>query len=228
MKRQIVLDTETTGLSAKNGDRIIEIGCVELVNRRFTGRTFHQYINPERSIDVGAQAVHGISRDFLKDKPIFSAIVDAFFEFCEGAELIIHNAEFDIGFINAELKWVNYRCLDITTSCKVIDTLALARQKHPGQANNLDALCRRYSVDASRREFHGALLDANLLAQVFLSMTSEQASLWGLELPASQSMSSKPSEELVRVAPMAVGAALKVIRANLDEIKAHQAFIDSL
>jgi DNA polymerase-3 subunit epsilon len=228
MKRQIVLDTETTGLSAKNGDRIIEIGCVELVNRRFTGRTYHQYINPERAIDVGAQAVHGISSDFLKDKPIFSKVADEFFEFCDGAELVIHNAPFDIGFINAELNYLNYRYVDITQVCAVIDTLLLARQKHPGQANNLDALCKRYGVDASRREFHGALLDANLLAQIYLSMTSEQASLFGLDMPISVSAPKNRVEESSELMPVNLETHLKIIRANEDEMKAHQDFFEHL
>ena len=228
MKRQIVLDTETTGLSAQNGDRIIEIGCIELVNRRFTGRTYHQYINPQRSIDVGAQAVHGISSDFLKDKPVFSEVVDAFFEFCDGAELIIHNASFDISFINAEFKQINYRCKDITKQCEIIDSLVVARQKHPGQANNLDALCKRYGVDTSHREFHGALLDANLLSQVYLAMTSEQASLFGLEMPIGGGAPKNKTEESAEFVAMNLENHLKIIRANDHEMKAHMAFLERL
>jgi DNA polymerase-3 subunit epsilon len=225
--RQIVLDTETTGLSAKDGHRIIEIGCIEMVDRRFTGKTYHQYINPEREVDAGAQAVHGISNDFLKDKPVFSAIAEDFFAFCDGGELIIHNASFDIGFINAELEWLKFHCTDITERCQVLDTLMLARKKHPGQANNLDALCRRYSVDASSREFHGALLDSELLAQVYLSMTSEQGSLFGgaQEKPAQQ----QAGDVKVAAQPrQSKSYDLPVIQADETEQAAHQAFVEKV
>jgi DNA polymerase-3 subunit epsilon len=225
MKRQIVLDTETTGLDAKNGDRIIEIGCIELVDRRFTGRAYHQYINPQRDIDVGAQAVHGISSDFLKDKPIFSQVVDEFFEFCDGAELIIHNAPFDIGFINAEFQHLKYKCRDITKKCEVLDSLIVARQKHPGQANNLDALCKRYSVDASGREYHGALLDAQLLAHVYLAMTSEQSSLFGGETNAAKNAPKKEASAAVAQVAIDVPQNLTVIQANATELEAHQTFM---
>lgn len=225
MKRQIVLDTETTGLDAQNGDRIIEIGCIELIDRRFTGRAYHQYINPQRDIDVGAQAVHGISSDFLKDKPVFSQVADEFFEFCDGAELIIHNAPFDIGFINAELQHLKYKCRDITKNCEVLDSLIVARQKHPGQANNLDALCKRYSVDASGREYHGALLDAQLLAHVYLAMTSEQSSLFGGEVDAAQNTPKEEASVSATQASIDVPQNLRVIRADATELEAHQAFI---
>jgi len=226
MKRQIVLDTETTGLDANNGDRIIEIGCIELVDRRFTGRSYHQYINPQRSIDVGAQAVHGISSDFLKDKPVFADIADAFFDFCDGAELVIHNAPFDIGFINAEFSHLNYKCKDINNNCEVLDSLPLARQKHPGQANNLDALCKRYSVDASGREYHGALLDAQLLAHVYLAMTSEQSTLFGGEGSKVAKQAQKTSEkEQVSIA-VDVSQPLKVIKASDKEVAEHNKFIE--
>lgn len=175
--RQIVLDTETTGLETSQGHRIIEIGCVELVNRRLTGRHYHQYINPEREVDAGAQAVHGISNAMLADKPVFARIADDFLQFVSDAELIIHNAAFDIGFINYELNMLRPGFGSITQRCNVIDTLLMARAKHPGQKNNLDALCKRYGVDNSQRELHGALLDAEILADVYLLMTGGQTAL---------------------------------------------------
>ena len=175
--RQIVLDTETTGLEPSQGHRIIEIGCVELVNRRLTGRHYHQYINPNRAIDQGAMEVHGISNEFLADKPVFEQVAEAFIEFVDGAELIIHNAPFDIGFLNNELKLLGDRRGKMSDHCSVIDTLVMARGKHPGQRNSLDALCRRYFVDNSARELHGALLDAEILADVYLLMTGGQKSL---------------------------------------------------
>lgn len=177
--RQIFLDTETTGLSADNGDRIIEIGCVELIGRRLTGRHFHVYINPEREVDEGAMAVHGISNEFLADKPRFREVVDEFFEFIKGAELIIHNAAFDIGFINHEFARLKDRPQlgEVLDHCSVLDTLLMARERHPGQRNNLDALCKRYGVDNSGRDLHGALLDAEILADVYLAMTGGQTSL---------------------------------------------------
>lgn len=175
--RQIVLDTETTGLETSQGHRIIEIGCVELVNRRLTGKHYHQYINPEREVDQGAYEVHGISNEFLADKPIFSQIADEFMRFLGDAELVIHNAAFDIGFINHELKLLGYEVKDVAERCHIVDSLLLARAKHPGQKNNLDALCKRYAVDNSQRELHGALLDAEILADVYLLMTGGQTNL---------------------------------------------------
>ncbi len=180
--RQIVLDTETTGLEPQEGHRIIEIGCVELVNRKLTGNRFHVYINPERNIDQGAVDVHGLDNTFLKDKPLFGQIVHDFISFVENAELIIHNAPFDVGFINAELKRLDETKLPtdkriITDICGVLDTLAMAKKKHPGQRNGLDALCKRYNVNNSHRELHGALLDAEILAEVYLAMTGGQAEL---------------------------------------------------
>jgi len=177
VKRQVVLDTETTGLEVGQGHRIIEIGCVELVNRRLTGRHFHQYIQPERAIDSGALAVHGITPEFLADKPTFDRIVKDFLAFIEGAELIIHNAPFDIGFIDAELKRFDPKHPRTSVLCSITDTLTLARAKHPGQRNSLDALCQRYHVDNASRTLHGALLDAEILADVFLLMTGGQTSL---------------------------------------------------
>lgn len=175
--RQIVLDTETTGLSPEDGHRIIEIGCVELLNRKLTGNRFHIYLNPERAIDQGAVDVHGLDNKFLADKPLFSHIAEDFIRFVEGAELVIHNASFDVGFINAELKRLGSAPGNLAECCSVLDTLALARKKHPGQRNSLDALCKRYGVSNSHRELHGALLDAEILAQVYLAMTGGQSDL---------------------------------------------------
>ena len=174
--RQVVLDTETTGLEVEQQHRVIEIGCVELVNRRLTGRTYHQYLNPERDIDEGAQQVHGLTRDKLSKEPTFSQVHPEFMEFVRDAELIIHNAPFDVAFLNAELERIA-AAQRVTDLCRVLDTLALARQMHPGQRNSLDALCKRYSVDNSQREYHGALLDARILAEVYLAMTGGQGSL---------------------------------------------------
>ena len=175
--RQIVLDTETTGLSTGQGHRIIEIGCIEMVNRRMTGREFHRFLNPERDIDEGAEAVHGISRAQLDTEPLFRDIVDEFLDFIRDAELIIHNAEFDVGFLEHELQLMQHPRPKITDHCLVLDTLRIAREMHPGQRNSLDALCKRYSVDASKRDVHGALIDSELLAQVYLAMTGGQSSL---------------------------------------------------
>ena len=175
--RQIVLDTETTGLEPSLGHRIIEIGCVELRNRRHTKSHYHQYIDPEREIDAGALEVHGISNEFLANKPRFKKIADEFIEFVAGAELIIHNAPFDIGFIDHELNLLGHQVKSITDICSVVDTLVFARQKHPGQRNSLDALCKRYGVDNSGRELHGALLDSEILADVYLLMTGGQTDL---------------------------------------------------
>ncbi|MDH5619801.1 MAG: DNA polymerase III subunit epsilon, partial [Gammaproteobacteria bacterium] len=175
--RQVVLDTETTGLSTSQGHRIIEIGCIEMVNRRLTGREFHRFLNPDRDIDAGAEAVHGISREQLETEPRFAEIVDEFIEFVKDAELVIHNADFDVGFIEHELRLMKHARPRITDHCTVLDTLTLARQIHPGQRNSLDALCKRYAVDASRRDVHGALIDSELLARVYLAMTGGQSSL---------------------------------------------------
>lgn len=175
--RQIILDTETTGLDPAEGHRIIEIGCVELINRRLTGNHYHQYLNPEREVDPGAVEVHGISSEMLADKPRFADIVEEFMVFIKGAELIIHNAPFDVGFIDHELQRLGDPSSNVAQYCAVLDTLALARRMHPGQKNTLDALCKRYGVDNSQRALHGALLDAEILADVYLAMTGGQASL---------------------------------------------------
>ncbi len=178
MLRQIILDTETTGLMPEKGHRIIEIACLEMINRRITGSTFHRYTNPQRDIEQEAIAVHGITVDLLKDKPLFREIIDEFIQYIDGAELIIHNAPFDINFLNHEFNWAGKRYKNIENYCSVFDTLSYARRKHPGQHNSLDALCRRYHVDNTNRELHSAVLDAELLAHVYLLMTGGQGKLF--------------------------------------------------
>ncbi|MCP4470077.1 MAG: DNA polymerase III subunit epsilon [Gammaproteobacteria bacterium] len=178
--RQIVLDTETTGLEVSLGHRVIEIGCIELVNRRVTGNHWHYYFNPDREVDIGAFEVHGISNEFLQDKPQFGELAEDFYQYVKGAELVIHNAAFDMGFLNRELLLLDAPHAPLEECCAVLDTLLLARQRHPGQKNNLDALCKRYDIDNSQRSLHGALLDARILADVYLAMTGGQTSL-GLE-----------------------------------------------
>ncbi len=175
--RQIILDTETTGLEVTQGHRIIEVGCVELINRKLTGNHYHQYINPQREIDQGAIEVHGITLQSLHDKPYFSGIASELLDYIDGAELIIHNAPFDLGFLNVEFKLLDQNFTNIESKCQIIDTLQLARHRHPGQRNSLDALCERYDVDNSQRDLHGALLDAEILADVYLIMTGGQTSL---------------------------------------------------
>ncbi len=216
--RQIVLDTETTGLETSQGHRIIEIGCVELVNRRLTGRHYHQYIKPEREIDAGAQAVHGISNAMLEDKPVFARIADEFLHFIGDAELIIHNAAFDIGFLNYEMNMLRPGFGSVGDRCHVIDTLLMARAKHPGQKNNLDALCKRYGVDNSQRELHGALLDAEILADVYLLMTGGQTAL-SLGGNQSQNDDGGGQEQVRRLSPNR--KPLPVILATEDELVLH-------
>jgi DNA polymerase-3 subunit epsilon len=215
--RQIILDTETTGLDPAQGHRIIEVGCVELLNRKHTGRHLHLYLNPEREVEAGAIEIHGITNDFLADKPLFASIVDTFLEFVKGAELIIHNAPFDIGFLNHELNLLNKGYLPMLEYCSVLDTLAMARKKHPGQKNNLDALCKRYEVDNSQRELHGALKDAEILADVYLMMTGGQSSLSlgyesGGEVAAAQ--------QVLKIS--ADRPPLRVILASEEELALHQ------
>jgi DNA polymerase-3 subunit epsilon len=218
--RQIVLDTETTGLEPELGHRVIEIGCVELVNRRATGRTFHKYLNPERAIDEGALAVHGISRADLDGKPKFAEIAEELLLFISGAELVIHNAAFDVAFLDAELARLQGQPRTVAALCRVLDTLALARSMHPGQRNNLDALCKRYSIDNSRRELHGALLDARILADVYLAMTGGQAALALAEIAAAGNTSESTVRALVRPA-----VPLVVIAASEEELAAHAAML---
>ena len=217
--RQIVLDTETTGLETSQDHRIIEIGCVEMVNRKLTGRHYHQYINPERKVDEGAMEVHGITDEYLQDKPLFSAISSEFLDFLDGAELIIHNAPFDLGFINHELKKLGKKTPLLESSCRVIDTLGLARQKHPGQKNSLDALCKRYGVDNSQRDLHGALLDSEILADVYLLMTGGQVNLNINQQGDSESGEINTASTIRRLPKDR--KPIRVIRANDNEIAAH-------
>jgi DNA polymerase-3 subunit epsilon len=216
--RLVVLDTETTGLNPQEGHRIIEIGCVELINRRLTGNRFHVYINPDRLIDAGAIEVHGISNQFLDDKPRFKDVVDDFITFVRGAELVIHNAPFDVGFINHELSLLKDSSAKIEDYSSVFDTLAYARKKHPGQRNSLDALCKRYGIDNSHRELHGALLDAEILADVFLLMTGGQFSL--LDEDQASTEEQQITQEVRQLA--ANRPALKIIYCNDDERQAHE------
>lgn len=222
--RIVVLDTETTGLSTREGHRIIEIGCVELINRRLTGKRFHAYLNPERKIDDGAIAVHGISNEFLDDKPFFKQISAEFIAFIKNAELVIHNAPFDVGFINNEFSRLDNHTETIADFCLVFDTLVYARKKHPGQRNSLDALCKRYGIDNSHRELHGALLDAEILAEVFLLMTGGQSSLID-DAPAKV----KPVvASLNTPRSTANRPALSVVRCNEEELSAHQISLDAI
>jgi DNA polymerase-3 subunit epsilon len=216
--RQIVLDTETTGLEPELGHRIIEIGCVELVNRRPTGRTFHKYLNPERAIDEGALAVHGITRADLDGKPKFAEIAEELLLFISGAELVIHNAAFDVAFLDSEFARFQGQAQTVAALCRVLDTLALARSMHPGQRNNLDALCKRYSIDNSRRELHGALLDARILADVYLAMTGGQGALALAETAASGNAADGGRAVRALVRP---SVPLVVIAATEEELAAH-------
>ena len=234
--RQIVLDTETTGLSTAQGHRIIEIGCIEMVNRRLTGREFHRFLNPDRDIDEGAEAVHGISREQLETEPRFHEIVDEFIAFVKDAELVIHNADFDVGFLEHELRLMKHQQPKITDHCQVLDTLSLAREIHPGQRNSLDALCKRYEVDASRRDVHGALIDSELLARVYRAMTGGQSSLL---LDAEESAgrgqdagggSSGPNSRLQPLQQEAAATSYKltVIEATAGEAAAHEAMLEKI
>lgn len=220
--RQIVLDTETTGLEP-DSHRVIEIGCVEIINRRLTGNRFHQYINPEREIDAGALQVHGLSTEFLSDKPVFAEVVDSFLEFVKGAELVIHNAPFDVGFLNAELRRLGDEKGAISDHCSVLDTLMLARKMRPGQKNSLDALCRFYEVDNSHRDLHGALLDAEILAEVYLRMTGGQVSL---SLAGQESQNQGVGAGLKRLS--ANRAPLPVLKATEAELQAHEHYLQML
>lgn len=221
--RQIVLDTETTGLDPKQGHRVIEIGCVELLNRRLTGNTFHVYINPQRIVEQEAIQVHGITNEYLADKPVFSAIAKEFVAFIKGAQLVIHNAPFDIGFMDAEFARIpNIVAQKSAEICTVLDTLDMARQLHPGQKNNLDALCRRYGIDNSHREKHGALLDSEILADVYLMMTGGQTDL---NLSGKSNKEGGVQQEIIRRLP-SDRKALKVVKATADEIAMHEQRLD--
>ncbi|MGO1503004.1 MAG: DNA polymerase III subunit epsilon [Marinobacter sp.] len=219
--RQIVLDTETTGIDPAEGHRIIEIGCVEMVERQLTGRNYHVYVNPEREVEAEAITIHGITNEFLVDKPKFAAVADEFFEFIEGAELVIHNAAFDIGFMDSEFSRIK-PIRKTADHCGVVDSLALARAKHPGQKNNLNALCKRYGVDNSNRELHGALLDAEILAEVYLLLTGGQTAL-SLDAGSENGGGSGGLRRVSSDRPE-----LAVIKASGAEDEAHQAFMTAL
>lgn len=223
--RQIILDTETTGIDPQQGHRLIEIGCLELVNRKLTKRNFHYYLNPQREVEEEAFRVHGLSTEFLADKPLFSAIADEFLEFVKGAELIIHNAPFDIGFINHELKLLQRGYAPITEYCGVLDTLVMARQKHPGQKNNLDALARRYGADQRDRTYHGALLDSEILADIYLAMTGGQVGL-SLGQEETQGDGEQRAEGIRRLPENRLP--LPVLRANAEELERHESKLNAL
>ncbi|MBT4885455.1 MAG: DNA polymerase III subunit epsilon [Legionellales bacterium] len=225
MARQVVLDTETTGRS-KDLNRIIEIGAVELIDREQTGNHYHVYINPEQEVEKGALAVHGLTNQFLQDKPLFPDVVDKLMGFISGSELIMHNAVFDVGFIEAELRRMQHKIISLKECCQILDTLPLARKKHPGQRNSLDALCKRYEVDNSGRSFHGALLDSYLLADVYLRMTGGQNSLFAAKndsLDAAGSGYSVPAK-VVRGA----GDVLSKITLSHTQLAEHNAYMESI
>lgn len=225
MSRQIVLDTETTGIRVEDGHRVIEIACVELIDRKLTGEYFHSYINPEREIESGALAVHGISQAFLQDKPLFSHIAQKLMDFVSSAELIIHNAPFDLSFLNYELNNVGKGWGKVTDYCRVIDTLPLARQLHVGQRNSLDALCKRYGIDHSKRDLHGALLDAQLLAQVYLAMTGGQSNFFdNFHENQAQTRQHSKSKALTRQHKQS----LLLLQANEDELKEHENYLKNM
>ena len=226
--RQIVLDTETTGLATSQGHRVIEIGCVELVNRRITVNNYHTFLNPDRDIDEGAERVHGISRADLETAPRFAEIVDGWLAFIRGAELVIHNAEFDVGFLEYELELMQHDKPKITHHSTVLDTLAVARKLHPGQRNSLDALCKRYEVDTSSRDLHGALIDADLLAKVYLAMTGGQTALSLGEEAAAAAASAAAKANGPRGRTARTDLDLIVIRASEDEVAAHDALVEKI
>ena len=220
--RQIVLDTETTGLEVRQGHRLIEIACVEMLERRPSGRNYQTYLNPERAIDEGAKQVTGIQDEFLVDKPFFAEVVDEFLAFIDGAELIIHNASFDIGFLDAELARLGGQHGRIGDRCRVLDTLAMARERYPGQRNSLDALCKRLGVDNTHRELHGGLIDAQLLADVYLAMTSGQVAMdLGFEPAAKQAAAVDLSSLVIKRRP-------RILQADAGELAAHEKRLDAL
>jgi len=219
--RQIILDTETTGIGHEHGHRVIEIGCVELIDRKLTGKHYHTYLNPQRAVDEGAFRVHGISNEFLQDKPLFSDVFSEFLQFIGGAELIIHNAPFDVGFLNSEFKHGKWN-KKLEDYCSILDTLVLAREKHPGQRNSLDALCKRYDIDNSNRQLHGALLDAEILAFVYLAMTGGQGSLFAeadTEITANVVQTKEKELQLTNAI---------IVKANENELADHELFVNFL
>lgn len=220
--RQIILDTETTGREISAGHRIIEIGCLELIDRRLTKRHFHCYLNPGRDSEAGALAVHGLTSEFLQDKPLFSSIVDELLEFLNGAELIIHNAPFDLAFLDNEIQLTKKNYKKVTHYCQVLDTLPLARQLHPGQRNSLDALCKRYEVDNSKRDKHGALLDAELLARVYLAMTGGQTNLFDDNPVINHSLISTENKKSITMHE------LPTLYANTEELNEHKRHLSTI
>lgn len=222
-KRQIVLDTETTGLEHRQGHRIIEVGCVELINRKLTGNNFHQYVNPDREIDQGAMEVHGITNEFLADKPFFADISTGLMDYLRGAELIIHNAAFDVGFLDAEFERIAPKAAKIAEVCGVHDTLLQARKMFPGQRNDLDSLCRRFDINNSHRELHGALLDAEILADVYLFMTGGQSSL---VLEANSDRDSQSSQSVLKVNYATLD--LPLVQASSQEKQSHVEWLSRL
>lgn len=224
--RQIILDTETTGLEPTRGHRIIEIGCVEMINRRLTGNHLHIYINPRREVDDGAIEVHGITNEFLQDKPYFEDIAQQFIDYVKDSELIIHNAPFDIGFLDHELGLLEKNIGQMSDYCSVLDTLVLARQMHPGQRNSLDALCKRYFIDNSQRELHGALLDSEILAEVYLAMTGGQTDLTLTQKNDYLSASNRDESGIIRLP--SPREAFKVLAANAKEQAEHEAYLEKM
>ncbi len=223
--RQIILDTETTGLEPTQGHKIIEIGCVEMIDRKLTGNHFHVYLNPKREIDEGAIEVHGITNEFLADKPLFQDVIDDFLEYVKGAELVIHNAPFDIGFLDWEIKMLDRKLGKMSDYCSILDTLVLARQMHPGQKNNLDALCKRYFIDNSHRDLHGALLDSEILADVYLGMTGGQTDLT-LTHKQDYLTSNRDKEGVRRLSEDR--EPFKVIRSSEQELSEHQKYLQKI
>lgn len=221
--RQIAFDTETTGFYVEQGDRVLEIGCVEIIDREVTGRTWHTYINPQRDSDPGALAVHGLTTEFLSDKPLFADVAQEFIDFIAGAEIIAHNASFDVTFLDYELKQTKQGFSKLENYCVIVDTLAMAKQKYPGSASSLDALCRRFQVDNSGRELHGALIDADLLAQVYLLMTGGQT---GLEFDGNGGFGGQHGAEPIR--PIIGNLTLATIQATVEELAEHQQYLLSL
>ena len=223
-KRQIVLDTETTGIDPQQGHRVIEIGCVEMIGRKLTGNHFHVYLNPERFIEEEAIRIHGITNEFLLDKPVFAQVVDDFIEFIRGAELVIHNAPFDVGFLDHELRLLGSQYGQLSDVATVFDTLAYARQQFPGQRNSLDALCKRFDVENGHRTLHGALLDAEILADVYLLMSGGQRKLF--QAPQSQQSAAGREEQIRRLSNER--APLKVVRASAEEQAAHAVYLEGI
>ena len=219
MVRQVIMDTETTGLETRDGHRVIEIGCVEVIDRKMTGHNYHQYLQPDRESDEGALEVHGITSEFLADKPRFNEVASAFIDYIRGAELIIHNAPFDIGFLNYELSLLDGDWGNIESICSITDSLIMAREMHPGQRNSLDALCKRYEINNAHRELHGALLDSEILGDVYLAMTGGQVTL-SLDDNKAEPSETESEETVGRISlPQ---DALKIIRADTAELSVHQ------